>query len=305
MKKSLFVLALVSSSFMFGSSKVEHKIQKLAQPYENAVNFIVTLDSARTVNDHDIFQFFNQCGLYSRKDVRVFKRSLSKIKKLTYKNKALQGKRDQFVVLINNLQKINNFIVEHSSTYYALCTHYEISAFYHYIDAESASVVNSIIQSPSKIGLSSMQGRGLYKLVKKIDLDIRRLTALFVQNIVSDDAIIKINQTKKKLVTLKSKIMVSKTYKSQLTKTRLLKAIGVFIPLCLLVFPFYLAVVGCEVVISEIALYAILSGFGITMIAITVQEMQESVKYNIPVHSNSLFSWFRPVFYPLTWIPRG
>ena len=38
---------------------------------------------------------------------------------------------------------------------------------------------------------------------------------------------------------------------------------------------------------------------------VTVKEMRESTQYNISVHSTSVFSWFMPVFWPLTWIPRG
>ncbi|MBP6869376.1 hypothetical protein KBC04_00615 [Candidatus Babeliales bacterium] len=304
MKRILLLFCCMFGSVFFAKDHAEKQIEKLVTPYEPAIEFILSLDPSRKVNDHDIFLFFNKYGLFQKKDIKKFKSSLSIVKRLTYKKKTLLKYRHHLENLIDNLEKVQNFITAHSTTYYALLTYYEISAFYYYIDEQHADVVGLMTSQSNKLGLPTMQGRGLYKFVKKIDLDLRRLTALFVQNNLSDDFIVKINNLKTKLVTLKNKIIITSVYKSQLRKTRLLKACGVITLISFTVaYAAYFAVS-----LSSVPLWAVIFNpvyvWIVVPLCITVQELQESSKYNIPVHSNSLFSWFRP-FFLLTWIPRG
>lgn len=308
MKKFLLVLALFSISFIDAINSAEKRIVRLLQPYDEAVDFIINLDPLRQVNDHDVFVFFNKHGLYQKKDVRRFNSTFRVVKKLIYTKKSLYKNREKLELLIDNLEKVKNFIVDHAATYYALITYYEIAASYYYIDEQHDAVVNLIVQQSDKLGLPRMQGRGLYKFVKKIDLDLRRLTALFAQNTVSDDLILKMNAIKTKLVILKAKIVENPIYKSQLSKTRWLKAFGLLlslIPICIAAGFFNAMLPGSLASSYLLALICAIPILFLTQAVVTMHELYESSRYNIPVHSNSLFSWFMPVFWPLTWIPRG
>ncbi len=225
MKRFILLFSMVSASFLIGTSRLEKRITRLIKPYEKAIEFVINLDPARPINDHDTFMFFNKNGLYQKKDVRKFNSVVRTVKRLTYAKKFSSENRGQLELLIAHLEKVQNFIVQQATTYYALITYYEIAAFYYYIDEQHADVVNLIIQQSEKLGEPNMQqGRRLYKFVKKIDLDLRRLTALFAQNLVSDDLVVKMNGIKTKLLILKSKIVVSNLYKAQLSKTRWLEA---------------------------------------------------------------------------------
>lgn len=229
MKRLLLIFACVMSSLSVVANHDKHRIERLVEPYEQAINFIMNVDNTCQVKDHDIFMFFNTTNLYEKKDVRKFNRVVHMVKKLTYTKKSLLESRNELELLIDNLEKVQKFIVDYAATHYALITYYEIAASYYYIDEHHADVTNLIMQQSEKFGLPSMQGRGLYKFVKKIDLNLRRLTALFAQNIISDEVAVKANQIKTKLITLKSKIVENSQYKVQRSKTRWLKAFGIIV----------------------------------------------------------------------------
>ena len=77
MKRILTVFALVMTSLIV-ANRDQYCIERLVEPYEQAIEFIVNLDPARQVNDHDVFVFFNKNDLYENKDVRKFNRPLVK-----------------------------------------------------------------------------------------------------------------------------------------------------------------------------------------------------------------------------------
>jgi len=304
MKKILLFLTFISASLLVATDRTEKRIAKLVKPYKSSIDFVSSLDSINQANDHDIFIFFNNNDLYKKKDIRKFHRTLIAVRKIRDLKKPARYNRSELNSLVDNLEKVEKFVQQHATSYYALVTYSKIMTLYESVDSKSDSVMNLIMSQSKSLGLPSMQGRGLYKFVNKIDLDLRRLTALFVQNTLSDDLIVKINALKIKLVSLKSKITMSSVYKSQLNKTRWLKAVGVMM---------YLTLISLVVIFFNGVLPGT-SGLSIAWLAlpfifvvrsgVTVKELNESMKYNIPVHSTSIVSWFRP-FWPLTWIPRG
>ena len=304
MKKLLFFFTFISASSLVATGRIEKRIAKLVRPYKNAIDFVLSLDSIGHANDHDIFIFFNNNQLHKKKDIKKLSRTLNSVKKMQDLKKLSRYNSSELKSLICNLEKVEVFVKQHASSYYALKVYNEVMEFYKPVDSKIDSVVNLIMSQSKSLGFSSMQGRGLYKFVKKIDLDLRRIAALFVQNTLSDDLVVKINALKTKLVLLKSKITMSSIYKSQLNKTRWLKAIGIMMYLTLisLVVIFFNGVLPgtSSLSISWLALPLIF----IVRSGVTVKELNESMKYNIPVHSTSVVSWFRP-FWPLTWIPRG
>lgn len=315
MKRFLFSLSLIFASFAFGIDRLESRIEKLVEPYQSAVDFVLNLDPARAVNDHDIFMFFNKNGLYKKQDLRKLQRTIRIGKRLIQSKKSLPEIQHNLAGILNDLEKVAKFVAQYAPIYEALITYYEITAYYYYIDEQHPQVVEFLMEQSEKIGLPKMHKRNLYKFVKKIDLDLRRLTALFTKPITSDDLVVKMNQTKAKLLTLKNKIIVSAQYKEQLSKTRWLKAFGVIIAPAILLGMVYgsymfwicLSGTGClgageAVIIAGATLLTL--GFAVTL-GITMHELRESSKYDIPVHSTSVFSWFRPVFLSLTWVPRG
>ncbi len=228
MKKILAIFSCLISFLVSATSRDFHRIERLVQPYESAIEFITNLDLTKQINDHDVFVFFNSNDLYEKKDVSKFNRVLRQVKQRTYAKRSLQGHREELELLIGNLEKVQKFIVDYASTHCALIKYYEIAASYYYIDEQHAAVVDVMIQQSAKLGLPDMQsGRGLYKFVKKINKDIHTLAVVFYQNSLSDELTIKMNQLKIKLVTLRSKIVTHQLYLSQLSKTRWLKAFGV------------------------------------------------------------------------------
>jgi hypothetical protein len=309
MKKILLTCSLLSTFFIASIDRLEKRIDKIAKPYQAAIDFIVNLDPARPVNDHDVFMFFSKNGLYDKKDVRTLKSRCKIIKRLAQSKKTSPEVQAKIAVLLHDLGRVVQFVQDYAVTYAALITYYEITAHYYYIDEQHEQVVDLLMEQSEKLGLPSMQKRGLYKFVKKIDFDLRRLTALFTQDIISDDLVVKMNQIKRKLGILKSKIIVSKDYKVQHSKTRWLKAFGVLVLLtpCGLL-GLFVATCGTSFLggpIVVLAFPAIVGPFVITYVGITAQELRESTKYSIPVHSTSLFSLFAPFFLLFTWIPRG
>ena len=296
MKRFLTILMIFAVSLAHATSYGEKRIARLIKPYEKAMDFITDLDPERQVNDHDVFVFFSKNDLYEKKDVKKFKSALRIVKRLTYTKKSLRENRQQLELLIDRLEIVQNFIVQYATTYYALITYYEIAANYYYIDEQHNAVVDVIIQQSDKLGLPDMQkNRGLYKFVKKIDLDLRRLVALFAQNIISDDLVVKMNQLKTKLIILKSKIVISFEYKSQLSKTRWLKAFGAIVVPFLIVLPIscfsllFLQAPALEFFL-ECQAIGYFSVFIATSWFITCKELHESSKYNIPVYKSSVIS---------------
>lgn len=309
MKKKLLPILLLLTSCIMSVDRLERRIDKLVKPYQRALDFIVALDPVHQVNDHDVFVFFNQNKLYKKQDLRKLKSTMRIIKRITCTKKSLPQNQAKIAVLLHDLGRVVDFIENYATTYAGLITYYEITAHYYYIDEQHEQVVDLLMEQSEKLGLPTMKKRGLYKFVKKIDLDLRRLTALFTQEIISDDLVVKMNQIKRKLGILKSKIIVSSDYKAQLSKTRWLKAFGVLVLLTpcgllgLFVATCGTSFLGGPIVVS--AFPAIVGPFVITYVGITAQELRESTKYSIPVHSTSLFSLFAPCFLLFTWIPRG
>lgn len=307
MKRFLLVFACMFTLGIHAVRSIEKRIHKLVAPYEKAITFITSLEPAHTINDHDIFIFFSKYGLYEQKSVRNLKSTIHAMKKIITSKKVLDTEIQDVKLLLHNLEKVYGFVSQHAKMYYALVTYYEIAGQYHYIDEGNDQIVDLMLHQPEKLGLPRLhQGRGLYKFCKKIDLNLRRLATLFVEYNLSDNAIVQINSLKKKLVSLQKKIVQHKVYIAQLTKTRWLKAFGILMPIL-----FY----GIVVLLNSASYFmpiistAFYWGYPLTVylfgsMIITCKELQESAKYRIPVRSHSLFSWFMPIFLPLTWIGR-
>ncbi len=228
MKKFLTIFAFIMTSFCCTAKSDLRKIERLVHPYENAIEFVTNLDLTCRVNDTDISMFFSENNLYQKKDIKKFNDIIRRVKNLTYNKKSLVSYRDKLENLIDNLEKVQTFITDYATMNYVLINYNEIASRYFYIDEQHKNVIGLTIRQSEKLGWPNMEkGRGLYKFVKKIDLDLRHLTKLFVQCDLSDDIIIKMNHMKTKLTILKSKIVASDIYKSQLRTTRLLKTFGV------------------------------------------------------------------------------
>ena len=315
MKRFLLVSAFLLPVFVAASYKAEKRIDKLARPYETAVESLAALQTISQLDDYTIYKYFTESGLSTKKDQRKFDRSLKMIKALARINTFSFSQKNKISFLIDNLDRVHNFIIEHASTHYA---YYDIAGYYHYVDEQQSDLAEILMETSTQLMLPSMHGRGLYKFVKKIDLDLRRLNALFINNNLSDAEILKINQLKNKLLTLKNDLTDSFEYQRQLSKTRWLKAAGVLS--IIIIIPVVSALVGLvialniygvfayaatDVLVNKFIIIALWSSILIPSVAITVKEMHESTKYQIAVHSTSLFSFFRPWFWPLTWIPRG
>ena len=304
--------ALLFSTFvMFSTDRLERKMNRLIEPYQGAIAFIDDMDQSRAVNDHDVFIFFNRHGLYKKRDIKKLHTTIRIMKSLLRAKKIAPDVKNKITVQLCNLIKIIEFINVYASTYAALITYYEISAYYYYIDEQHGSVIDLLMEQSEKLGLPTMKKRGLYAFVKKINLDLRRLQSLFTQEIISDDLVVKMNQVKRKLLVLKNKIIISSEYKAQHSKTRWLKAVGVLLPVILFGALFISGIIPIwssqavaykffpDYFIAELLCYPFV-GLGIS-----IHEFKEASKYNIPVHSSSLFSWFRPFFWPFTWVARG
>jgi len=300
MRFFIFIILYFSSVFIDASHVYERKIAKLARPYEQAVEFIMNMDQKLPIDDFTIFQFFAQSSLSTRKNQRIFRQRLKTIKFLANHQIASEDLDNEINFLIENLDKVQSFITEHADVHYA---YYDILGYYHYVNELEYDIVAVLMETSTQLGLPSMHDRGLYKFVKKIDLDLRRLNFLFINNILPDQMVLKIKELQNKLFILKNNIIHSFDYKEQLTKTRWFKALGIII----VIIPFMVFFIqSCLLILSErmlqvcaVATYIIMTA---TMLSMTAIELNESLKYQIPVHSRSYFSFFRPWFWPFTWV---
>lgn len=304
MKRLLLTAAMFLGSVIFSTDRLDRKIEKMAKPYQSAITFLANLDRAAVVQDHDIFVFFNNFGLHTKNDVRKLQSTMKILQRFAVSSKTSHDTQIKLNVLLHDLRGIAQFARQHAANYQSLVAYYEISAYYFYIDEQHPAIVSMLMQQHEQLGLSSMHKRGLYKFAKKIDLDLRRLTSLFTKHTTSDELVVKLNQLKRKLMTLQSSIHASAEFKAQQSKTRWLKFFGVMLPVVLFAPLILAASMGAAstlwyIFIPTVLLYPLVS------FSMTIHELKESVKYNIPVHSTSLFSWFVPAFPLLTWTPRS
>ncbi len=299
------MVGILFGSVFYGADRLDRKIEKIAKPYQPAIAFLANLDNAAAVQDHDIFVFFNNFGLHTKNDVRKLQSAMKILKRFAASSKASHDTQIKLNVLLHDLQGVAQFARQYAANYQSLVAYYEISAYYFYIDEQHPAIVSMLMQQHEQLGLPSMHKRGLYKFVKKIDLDLRRLTSLFTKNTTSDELVVKLNQLKRKLITLQSSIHASAEFKAQQSKTRWLKFFGVFVVPVVLFSPLIVAaslgaVAGpLYIFVPAVILYPFVS------FSMAIHELKESSKYDIPVHSTSLFSWFRPSFPLFTWMPRS
>ena len=270
------------------------------QPYQRAVKFLDNLDPALTINETVAAQFFNKFDLYKRRDKQKFERALRSVKKMAHKNNLQHNERDFIAHSIRDLEKVENFIVEYATTYYARMVYNDIASHYSYADDDSDIIVDMIVDKPWLLNIPSAKDRGLYHFVKKIDLDVRRLSVLFSHRDLPKDIEISIDQLITKLTVLKDKIVVTSEYKKQLSKTRWLKACGiVFVPMLFLV-PFGLLmactapasvqVVATGVMILLSPIIGLLYATTYASLVTTIQDIREAREYDIPMHARSVFS---------------
>jgi len=199
MKIFLLVIALAFSFGIGASTKLEHKIKKLTQPYQRAVKFLDDLDPALQINEIFATQFFDEFDLYKRKDKQKLERALRSVKKLTKKNNLQHDERDFIETSIRDLDKVQNFIVDYAT----LIEYQEIAATYDCINEQDDRIVYLIIHDAKRLRLSSMKKYGLYKFVKMIKKDLHSLSVLRSKNILTQDIEVKINQLEVKLITLR------------------------------------------------------------------------------------------------------
>lgn len=294
MKKLLVVSIFLLPVVACASYKVESKIDKLGQPYEIAVESLATLQTRAQLDDYTIYKYFTDSGLSSKKDRKKFDRSLEKIKELAKNNNLSVDQKNKINFLIDNLDKVQNFVVEYATTDYA---YYDIAAYYHYVNEQEANLIDILMETSTQLTLPSMHGRGLYKFVKKIDLDLRRLNALFVNNRLSDSIVFKIKQLKNKLLIIKDVVEGSYEYQQQVTKTRWLKASVLLIPIVMFIAVFITAIISPADGIVAVAVFVVyfipllLGSFIISVIGINIRDVYEARKYDIPVRGTSIFSF--------------
>ena len=291
----LLILIIISSVLVNANNHFEQKIAKISSPYEQAMKLLENKIPVANVENNAkfIFDFFNLTNLYTKRNIKKFKQSLAAIKKLSTR-KNISSEQTIFAnVLILKLENIQQFIIEHAGEHYAHKIYNQIESIYHDIETENVNILDELSF------LNPKNNRALYHFVKKIHLDIRRLTALLSLENVTDTTIIKIDNLLKKISILKEKIMETPIYKQQLRKTRWLKACGiVFVPMALFV-PL-VVLVGCLsplsliITIPELIIVAPILGLLyaslIVSIVTTIQDVKEAEKYEIPVESRSIFS---------------
>jgi|GEM_PF-1034360 len=307
MIKSFCILTLFSSVAICSLRQSEKKIEKLSRDYENTFELAMNLESQSSIDDYAIFKFFHEAGLSTVKARNKINKSLQSMKVLYENGNFSFNQRNKLSFLLDNLYKVQNLIVQYATNDYA---YYDIAAYYHYVDENQPDVVVVLMEISTQLMLPSMHGRGLYHFIKKINLDLRRLNALFVSNALSHDMTLKVNQLKNKLLLLREHIIESLEYQEQAKQTRWLKAVGLLIPvvaaltivLMICITPSYVASIAVGIMFVSILV-------GLTVIfpviGITIKELRESNKYQIPVHTDSCFSLFRPFLFPLTWTSRG
>lgn len=295
----LLITILLSSAFLHANNIFEKTLEKITYPYWQAAELLESAGEACQVESLFISNFFEQTKLYTKKPIKKFKQSLNLVKKLS-KRKRLST--DQIIFAnrqILKLELIEEFIIKHASTYYADRVYNEIETMYHYLDENAENLVDTLIEKPWLIHLTTMAHRNLYHVVKKIDLDVRRLQALTTRINISDDMLKKINSLTAKALTIKTILTESKLYKKQLRQTRWLKACGIFVPLFILcpvlfslgsLMSLNVAIIYIPILIFAAIVIGLIYAATIMSIIATVQDIQEAKNYDIPVHARSVFS---------------
>lgn len=293
------------------------QIEKLTSTYNQPIHACLQYEKINKINDHDIFAFFTHYGMTTRKEKHELEAIIRRAKKLLSKkishNPCVSPENKVAAIeKVQQLIKLLDFIQIYQPMYAALQLYHELSTLYFHVDENDPMISSAIINNPKLVGLKNVHNRGLYKLIKKIDLDLRRISAVYNQNIVIDTIIMKLNQIKTKILTMRNAITSTELYKKQIQQTRILKALGVILPIGILLTASWIFALP-SVWTMQTAGYNFASSYLLATplicypfvaMGITIHELRESSKYNIPVHSRSLFSWFRPIFFPLTWVER-
>ena len=77
MKRLLLIFACVMSSLSVVANHDKHRIERLVEPYEQAINFIMNVDNTCQVKDHDIFMFFNTFLINFNSNEHILKREIT------------------------------------------------------------------------------------------------------------------------------------------------------------------------------------------------------------------------------------
>jgi|GEM_PF-1872878 len=305
MKKLSLFCIFAFSCIINAKNNEQWSISDLIAPHRETIDFVTSLDLTQFVKDQDVFRFFNSNGLYQKKDIKNFKRSLQDAQRLISKQNGLKTEK-------NNLQVLQEFVENHASRYYVLLKYYEIANFYHAIDESNQEIINLTLSQLEISGLSMMPNNNLYKFIKKISLDLRRLKSLSIKQVVSDELVIKIHWLIAKLNSLTDRIINTEEYKYQLSSARWFKAL-IILALPIAWIAFTVLIVACVAsaaggssamaigmagafslgVGSVIALCAIpltvVAAVGVT----TTCDISDSIRYEIPMEPTSCFSLAR------------
>lgn len=305
----LVMFFLISSICINASNRFDLKVENLARPYKKAGDFVFNYNISEVIDGESISVLYG----FSQYNFKKLDQSLQQATKLIRSRRLMPYQVSNLKILINKLEKIKSFIID----YEGLITYYEIASTYHEIDMNDDNIVDYLLQKSLQLGLPSMKGRGLYKFVKRIDLDQRRLCALLEYGTTNHDVVIKIQELQQKIQKLRIKIICSSQYATQIGKTRFLKAFGI------LLFPF---VWGCycaiqfmyiynqiQIATSFVGLllliillpvliiyYLMIASVGFlisvpviiipTIVATTIHDCKQAAQYNIPKERSSVFS---------------
>jgi len=274
---------MLPGSLMFSGNSIASRVDKLVSPYQSSIDFVLSVDRADEAVYSEGSLIFESNGLSKIKNVKKLKSVLSKVKRIASKKKPAFGSNGDLELVVSNLEKVVSFV----ETRYSLMVYNEIFTLYNNIDEQDAFIVNSMIRDQDKLGLSLTKSRGLYKFLEKTNLDLRRLGALFEQQIYLNELVVSISQLKSKLTTLKSKIVMSSVYRSQWVKDKFLWVFKVVAPL---IIAFSLVVLlpaalglginsPAGLVVSFVVLG--LTYYGILGV-IATKHIRECSRYNIP-----------------------
>lgn len=314
MKKILLCLFVSAGLAGVAKDPVDKKIKHISTVYAEALAFAADADAKVKIPTKDLFNFFSTCKLFSKKDLAVLRKEIKGLARLA-KRKKHADKKEILKQWIDTLEKLHGFAKRQGQVFYVMSTIQEIEHFYRNLDPNQKGLAEIIASNPELFQMHSKK-RCLYNLVKKIDLDLRRIKHLFASYAIADDLVVQLNDIKLKLFALKEKLVISSLYKAQRRKVRILKAIGV-----VFMFPFVTALMVVPIVMPFFVItnlvflwtsplgpsvYIGSSTIGALVAwGITLKELHQARAYKIPVHSESIYSYFAPSLVPLTWVERG
>ena len=285
MKKFFLTLFFATQAVFSINCGMQDLVDSIALPYEKALLFFEGTQSKKEI---DVHQFFSKHSLSNKREIAQLKKSAIKVGRLAKKNKQKEWKN-----LSLRLHSLFNFVEENKGIYYSSLIFEEIENYYSLIDENSHDIVSLVNKHPEVFNIANKKDV-FYRLVKKINLDLRRLEHLFVRYEIKNDFGVKINHLKDKLFLLKQKITSTSLYKYEQFK---MGALG-FLKSSL----YFLLIMGAGplFILAAILFDSLYVGasFGICFASLLIlspfflvigKEFYEAYKYDIPLKRDFMF----------------